>query len=268
MKRARFVPPPPREGFEVVHGLRAGLAVIARRPHDVQRVAYSHLVRQEVTSQTRAALSRGLPCAESSDRELDELAKSSHHEGLCVVAKPRAWASAQDVAEAVVRARGCAIALDRVRNPYNVGAILRTAAFFGLEGAWIGAPAPHSGLASTAVRVAEGGAEELRIARTTDLADTLVARARARRSRRGRRRTRDGECDRLPLRRAHGPRSGQRARGARRSRTDPMRRHRRHTRERARRILERGRRGWRPHLRGRPPLSGEVEQEGGKTSHI
>ncbi len=179
MKRARFVPPPPRDGFEVVHGLRAGLAVLARRPDDVARVAFSRMVRQEVAPLMRAALSRGLPCAESSDRELDELAKSSHHEGLCVVAKPRAWASAQDVADAIVRARGCAIALDRVRNPYNVGAILRTAAFFGLDGALIGAPAPHSGLAATAVRVAEGGAEELRIARTTDLADTL-SRLRAR----------------------------------------------------------------------------------------
>jgi len=67
------------------------------------------------------------------------------------------------------------MALDRVRNPYNVGAILRSAAFFGVAGVLLGAPAPHPGLATTAVRVAEGGVERLAMARTTDLAQTLAA---------------------------------------------------------------------------------------------
>jgi TrmH RNA methyltransferase len=164
---------------ERVHGLRAGLAVFARRPDDVTRVAYSHAVRDEVTRLARWAASRGVTCTAVGDKELDRLAESSHHEGLCVWAKPRTYASAQDVGEALLSARGHAIALDRVRNPYNVGAIVRSAAFFGLEGVDLGAPAPHAGLTSTAVRVAEGGAEAVRVARTTDLADTL-SRLRAR----------------------------------------------------------------------------------------
>src|SRR5262249_30383703 len=77
------------------------------------------------------------------------------------------------------RTEGVALALDRVRNPYNVGAILRSAAFFGLDGVLLGAPAPHPALAPDAVRVAEGGAEYLLLSRTTDLADTL-SRLRAR----------------------------------------------------------------------------------------
>jgi tRNA G18 (ribose-2'-O)-methylase SpoU len=68
---------------------------------------------------------------------------------------------------------GVAVALDRVRNPYNVGAILRSAAFFGVDAALLGAPAPHPTLAPDAIRVAEGGAEHLLLTRTTDLADTL-----------------------------------------------------------------------------------------------
>ena len=61
-----------------------------------------------------------------------------------------------------------------MRNPYNVGAVLRSAAFFGVDAALLGAPAPHPGLPPTAVRVAEGGVEHLCLARTTDLADTLA----------------------------------------------------------------------------------------------
>ncbi len=166
------------EAPEIIQGLRAGLAVITRRPGDVVRVAFARALRGDVTGPARA-LPRGIACAETDERELDRIAESKHHEGLCVVARPRRWASAKDLADALVRSRGRALALDRVRNPYNVGAILRSAAFFGLDGVILGAPAPHSGLHATAVRVAEGGAEEVALARTTDLADTL-SRLRAR----------------------------------------------------------------------------------------
>jgi TrmH RNA methyltransferase len=123
---------------------------------------------------------RRIPCREAADRELDDAAGSSHHEGVCMVTKPRRWASGAEVAELLERKKGTAIALDRVRNPYNVGAILRTAAFFGVDAALLGAPAPHPGLAPMAVRVAEGGAEHLALSRTTDLAD-ILGRLRARR---------------------------------------------------------------------------------------
>jgi TrmH RNA methyltransferase len=162
-----------------VQGLRAALAVIARRGDDVQRIAFAPAARRELGDAIRWAASQRIPCTETSEAELTRLTDSSHHEGVCVVARPRRWISAQDLAEALARKRGTAVALDRVRNPYNIGAILRSAAFFGIDAFLLGAPAPHPGLPPTAVRVAEGGAEHVLLARTTDLADTL-ARLRAR----------------------------------------------------------------------------------------
>jgi TrmH RNA methyltransferase len=175
--------PPPREAppaeGEVTQGLRAGLAVFARRREEILRVVYAEAVRREIDDLVRWAAALRVPCSAAADRDLDRVAESSHHEGLCVVARPRAWLPAAEIADALLRSRGAALALDRVRNPYNVGAVVRSAAFFGLDAVILGAPAPHPGLAPTAVRVAEGGAEEIRLARTTDLADTL-ARLRAR----------------------------------------------------------------------------------------
>jgi RNA methyltransferase, TrmH family len=172
-------PRPDREQDETIQGLRAGLAVFERRPGDVLRVAFSRAVRREVAALTRWAAAQRIPCGEASDAELDRIAGSGHHEGLCVLARPRAWLAANELGDRLVRSKGACIALDRVRNPYNVGAILRSAAFFGVDAALLGAPAPHPGLPPTAVRVAEGGVEHLALARTTDLADTL-ARLRAR----------------------------------------------------------------------------------------
>jgi TrmH RNA methyltransferase len=161
------------EAVEKIHGLRAGLAVFRRRRDQIVRVAHTRAVRREVSELTQWAGSSRVPCDEMSDSELDRFAESSHSEGLCVVARPRPWLSTRDLSEALVRHRGAALALDRVRNPYNVGALLRTAAFFGLDAVVLGTPAPHPGLAPTAVRVAEGGLEHLMTARTTDLAATL-----------------------------------------------------------------------------------------------
>ena len=158
---------------ETIHGLRAGLAVFTRRKDDVLRVAFSRTVRSELAELARWAAAKRVPCMEVSDGELDRIAESSHHEGLCVLARPRRWLGSGDLAETLAGTRGFAVALDRVRNPYNVGAILRSAAFFGVDACLLGAPAPHPGLHPTAVRVAEGGVESVQMARTTDLADTL-----------------------------------------------------------------------------------------------
>jgi len=169
----------PGEPTEIVQGIRAGLAVFARRRDDIRRVHYAQNVRREVQDLVRWAASRHVGCSEAAPRELDRLAESTHHEGLLMACRPRRWVPLENVAEALLRSKSTAIALERVRNPYNVGAILRSAAFFGVDAVVLGAPAPDPGLAPIAVRVAEGGAEHVLLARTTDLAETL-SRLRAR----------------------------------------------------------------------------------------
>ncbi len=161
------------EPVELVQGIRAGLSVFSRRRDDIQRVAFTRAVRPDVEELVRWAASRPIGCVEAGEREMDRLAGSTHHEGLLLTCRPRRWGSVQELAEALSRSKGTAIALERVRNPYNVGAILRTAAFFGVDAVLLGASAPDPGLPPLAVRVAEGGAEHLLLARTTDLTETL-----------------------------------------------------------------------------------------------
>jgi TrmH RNA methyltransferase len=164
---------PDEPARETTYGLRAGLALVARRADDVVRVRFAHGVARAIEPQIKMLRARGVPCDIAADRDLERAAHTVQHEGLCVEARPRLWLTPQELAVHLAHVRGAAIALDRVRNSYNVGAILRTAAFFGLDGVVLGAPAPHPGLDPNAVRVAEGGAEHLELARTTNLSDTL-----------------------------------------------------------------------------------------------
>src|SRR5690349_16103671 len=178
----RRAPPPRREAapavkpseHELVYGLHAVLAVFARRPDDILRIAHTPELRPQLGDLLRHAAARRIPLEERPSREIDRLVESTHHEGVVVQTRPRRWAKPNDLATALVERRGTAIALDRVRNPHNIGAILRSAAFFGVDAALLGSPAPHPALAPAAVRVAEGGAEHLLLSRTTDLADTLT----------------------------------------------------------------------------------------------
>jgi TrmH RNA methyltransferase len=171
--------PPARDSGsgEIVYGLRAGLAVLEARPDDVLRVGYAQSVAREVEPVLQKL--RRVPADGMPDRELDRVAGGPHHEGLVLETKPRRWATPAELADRLVQGKGSCIALDRVRNPYNVGAILRSAAFFGVEAALLGPIAPHPALEGQAVRVAEGGVEHLLLSRTTDLAETL-SRLRAR----------------------------------------------------------------------------------------
>lgn len=158
---------------ERIHGFRAGLAVLAKRPKDVLRIACVREIVgdvEEALGEHAKELSVGVLDAHGIER----LAHTAQHEGLCLEARARHWASPQELADLLVRVKGVAVALDRVRNSYNIGAILRSAAFFGVDAILLGAPAPHPGLDPNAIRVAEGGAEHIVLARTTDLADTLA----------------------------------------------------------------------------------------------
>lgn len=163
---------PAKVATETLHGLRAVRAVWVRRPADIVRLGYHGSLEAELSDLLSWAAAQRVPAKVLDDRELERVALN--HEGLIAEVKERPWLSGGELADLLVDRRGAALALDRVRNPYNVGAILRSAAFFGVDAVLLGAPAPHPALAPDAVRVAEGGAEDVALARTTDLAQSLA----------------------------------------------------------------------------------------------
>lgn len=156
-----------------MYGLHAGLAVFARRPQDIRSIGFDPEQKAVLRPLLSWARAQGVAVRELSVRELSAQADSNQHEGLLLEVKARTWLAPKELPSTLLASAGLCVALDRVRNPQNIGAILRSAAFFGAEVVLLGAPAPHPGLPPFALRVAEGGAEHLSFSRTTDLADTL-----------------------------------------------------------------------------------------------
>jgi 23S rRNA (guanosine2251-2'-O)-methyltransferase len=102
------------------------------------------------------------------------LPEGAVHQGWALQAEPLEPADLDDVLRAaeVTPGRSVVLVLDRVSDPHNVGAILRSAAAFGAAAVVLpehGAPAQTGALA----KAASGGLERVKLVRAVNLARTL-----------------------------------------------------------------------------------------------
>lgn len=155
---------------EKIYGRKACLAVLRHRMDDVVRIAHGERLRRDLGPLLREAAARRIPYAEIADEGLERLAESIHHEGLVLIVRPRRWLDRHELYDRVVQCdRFALLALDGVTNPHNVGAIVRTAAFLGVDAVAVRAPADRAPLTPAALRIAEGAAESIAIACVPDL---------------------------------------------------------------------------------------------------
>jgi TrmH RNA methyltransferase len=157
---------------DTICGARAVAALFRRRPGDVLRLFYGEAQRH-LAGPFCAELARGKrPYRLLLPEELARAAGTPHHGGIAAVAKARV-VPVLDPANPP-RAR-LLLVLDGVGNPHNLGAVARSAAFFGV-GALLIHHVPGAALPSDAAyRTAEGGLEYLDLYRTRDLAALLPA---------------------------------------------------------------------------------------------
>jgi len=109
--------------------------------------------------------------------EIERLTASGHHEGVCF-ALLRRDPPALDTVMAAFEGNAPALLLwlHGVGNPHNLGAILRSAAHFGVRAALL---SDATALSPAAYRVAEGGADAVPCIRAGDASATLARLQRA-----------------------------------------------------------------------------------------
>jgi TrmH RNA methyltransferase len=141
-----------------VCGLAAVRALLARQPGRVERLFFEERLATELVKGRQALARARKPYRKVEAAELARIAGTVHHGGVVAVARPQPIAALDPAAAAEwARAGNPLLVLDGIANPHNLGAIARSAAFFGIERLVL-ADRPDQALPSDAsYRIAEGG---------------------------------------------------------------------------------------------------------------
>lgn len=160
-------------------GLPAVQARFAREPESIKRLFFD-----EPTSRKLGALCKALAVSKKVYRcvtpaELEKIAGTVHHGGVvCVVRAPALNAPLPREVSAWAARCEPLVLLDRIGNAHNLGAIARTAAFFGVSNIVLPFHPSAALPGEAAHRVAEGGLEYVTIWRVPTL-PTFIATLRA-----------------------------------------------------------------------------------------
>lgn len=120
------------------------------------------------------AREKGIPIQDADRARLDALSGVAAHQGVLAFVTPFEYCEVADIlAEAEAKGEPAKIVLlDGVTDPHNVGAILRTACCCGVHGVIL---TKHGscGMTPTALKASAGGCEYMKVARVTNLTDTI-----------------------------------------------------------------------------------------------
>ena len=148
-----------------LYGLNAVQAVFSRRPEAIRKVYLTESRIPALKPLLAWCVKQRVGYRVVEEGDLDRLAASTHHEGvvadvLKVEPLPMSdWLRTLPEGKPVA-----ALWLDGVGNPHNFGAILRSAAHFGVAGILLPRESTLA-LSGAAARVAEGGAERVPLVR-------------------------------------------------------------------------------------------------------
>ena len=149
-----------------VCGLAAVGALFERDPGRVERLFFEARLRAEAGGFCATLAHLRKPYREVDAAELARVAGTVLHGGIAAIARPRPLIAFDPAAAAGWARDGKPLViLDGIGNPHNLGAIARTAAFFGIARILL-ADRPDQALPSDAsYRVAEGGLEHVTLYR-------------------------------------------------------------------------------------------------------
>ena len=165
-----------RSGEKLVHvaGLASVEALFATAPERIERLYFEESMKIHVGEMCLSLAKAHKTYRLVRGDEMDKIAGTAMHGGIVALAEPRPVLMF-DTAEASewAKAGEGLLVLDGVGNPHNLGAIARTAAFFGLKRLVISDHKEQAAPSDAAYRVARGGLEHVAVYKAERIADTL-----------------------------------------------------------------------------------------------
>ncbi len=160
-----------------VYGINPALAVLRKHPEQVERVFIAQGARQSAMQEIVARARESGVRVDLADRDrLGTLSDGGVHQGVVVEVREYEYAEPEDLVAAARAANEAPllVVLDGIQDPQNLGAIIRSALAFGAHGAVI-AKDRATGVTGTVAKASAGAVEHLRVARVTNLAQSLAA---------------------------------------------------------------------------------------------
>lgn len=172
---------PPREPDGLIVGVHATLAVLRHQPRRVHAV-FCWSRDRDTIAQIEAAVAAAAPALGDRGHGVGistqaplQLREDHLAQGVAIAVRAFPHADLEDITSAApLRAGTVLLALDGITDTHNLGAILRSAAFFGVAGVLVPADrAAH--VTPTTERIARGGASVVPVAIVTNLARSLAS---------------------------------------------------------------------------------------------
>ncbi len=118
----------------------------------------------------RVAADRGISMLEVTRNELDRMTDRAVHQGIALKVPPYEYADPADLLETARNAAEAplVVALDSVTDPRNLGAVVRSAAAFGVHGVVV-PERRAAGMTASAWKTSAGAAARVPVARATNL---------------------------------------------------------------------------------------------------
>ncbi|RPE74603.1 TrmH family RNA methyltransferase [Vulcaniibacterium tengchongense] len=147
-----------------LYGLNAVRAAFARRPQALRKLYLSEARIPALQPLLKWCVAHRIGYRVVGEDDLHRLAGSGHHEGVVADVLREEPSPLSNWLRDLPAGPLCALWLDGVGNPHNFGAILRSAAHFGVAAVLLPKHSPLA-LSGAAARVAEGGAEAVPLVR-------------------------------------------------------------------------------------------------------
>lgn len=133
---------------------------------DSKRVIKAYILNEEYQSILKK---KGIPFEVVSRKQLDKMSKNGNHQGILAEVKTFKFSS---VDEMIKKENGLIVILDGLKDPHNLGAIIRTCEGAGVDGLIY---KKHNAVSinETVTKVACGALEYVKVAEVTNLVNTI-----------------------------------------------------------------------------------------------
>ena len=147
-----------------VCGLNAVIAVAENHPEQINRLFIREERMKSFAKICKNLAERKRPYKICEDEELERICKSTHHQGVvAMILLPEVEALSREDLEEWSREGKTGLVLHSVGNDHNLGAMVRSAAFFDVKYIVISEGDPEAKLSTSAYRTAEGGMEHVTV---------------------------------------------------------------------------------------------------------